>query len=270
MKNFAAIGALAVSAALSFAPQTFAAAKTYVSQTGSDANTSANCSRGSPCRNFAAAYTVTNAGGEIVALDSTGYGALTITKAISVTAPAGIVATVQVGGGTGFTVAAGANDVVTLRGLTFSASALNSGTGVAHSTGKLTILDSTFTGLNFGLTTTGKVTIVNTNFIGNLEGVKATGNGGGEANPPNGPTQVRIVSGNVLNNGTGFHMTDAGAKGGTCNGANIFFHSTNGGDSFPNVIGNATFAVADVRSPGELEQGVVNIGTYNPGPGGLP
>src|ERR1051325_6432172 len=83
-------------AIVGFAPSTFAAAKTYVSQTGSDSNTAANCSRGSPCRNFSAAYSVTNAGGEIVALDSTGYGALTITKAISVTAPAGIVATVQV------------------------------------------------------------------------------------------------------------------------------------------------------------------------------
>jgi parallel beta helix pectate lyase-like protein len=73
-----------------------AAQRTFVSAgSGSDANA---CTRQLPCRNFAAAMTATHFGGEVVVLDSGGYGAVTITQSLSLISPLGVYA-----GITGFT-----------------------------------------------------------------------------------------------------------------------------------------------------------------------
>jgi Right handed beta helix region len=92
------------------------ATRTWVSGVGDDANP---CSRTAPCKTFAGAISKTEAGGEIDVLDPGGFGALTITKSITIAA-AGVDAGVQVSGTNGFTVQAGSNDVVTLRGLDFN------------------------------------------------------------------------------------------------------------------------------------------------------
>src|SRR5713226_6872782 len=57
------------------------ATRTWVSGVGDDANP---CSRTAPCKTFAGAISKTAAGGEIDALDPAGYGALTITKSITI------------------------------------------------------------------------------------------------------------------------------------------------------------------------------------------
>lgn len=57
------------------------ATRTFVSGVGDDLNP---CSRTAPCKTFAGAISKTATGGEIDALDPGGYGALTITKAITV------------------------------------------------------------------------------------------------------------------------------------------------------------------------------------------
>src|SRR5450759_1326274 len=59
---------------------------TWVSGVGDDANP---CSRTAPCKTFAGAISKTAAGGEINALDPGGFGALTITKAITIDGGAG-------------------------------------------------------------------------------------------------------------------------------------------------------------------------------------
>jgi hypothetical protein len=89
------------------------ATRTWVSGVGDDANP---CSRIAPCKTFAGAISKTTPGGEINCLDSGGFGALTITKAISVACES-VEAGVLVAGTNGITVAAGASDVVVLRGL---------------------------------------------------------------------------------------------------------------------------------------------------------
>ncbi len=66
------------------------ATRTWVSGVGDDANP---CSRTAPCKTFAGAISKTAEGGEIDALDPAGYGAVTITK--SITLDGG-------GGGSGF------------------------------------------------------------------------------------------------------------------------------------------------------------------------
>jgi hypothetical protein len=57
------------------------ATRTWVSGVGDDANP---CSRTAPCKTFAGAISKTAAGGEISALDPGGYGAVTITKSITI------------------------------------------------------------------------------------------------------------------------------------------------------------------------------------------
>src|SRR6187401_2596973 len=55
--------------------------RTFVSTSGSDANP---CTRTDPCRNFQAAIANTLAGGEVVALDSGGYGTFTVDKSLTI------------------------------------------------------------------------------------------------------------------------------------------------------------------------------------------
>jgi hypothetical protein len=85
-----------------------------VSGVGDDANP---CSRTAPCKTFAGAISKTAAGGEIDALDPAGFGAVTITKAITLDGGGGQVASVLVAGTNGIVVQAGASDVVILRNL---------------------------------------------------------------------------------------------------------------------------------------------------------
>jgi hypothetical protein len=88
------------------------ATRTWVSGVGDDANP---CSRTAPCKTFAGAISKTAAGGEINCLDPGGFGAVTITKTITISCPyteGGLLAA-----GNGIIVNAGATDVVTLRGL---------------------------------------------------------------------------------------------------------------------------------------------------------
>ncbi len=96
------------------------ATRTWVSGVGDDANP---CSRTAPCKTFAGAISKTAAGGEINVLDPGGYGAVTITKSISIygAGEAGVL----VSGTNGIVITAGASDVVNIRGLVFDG--LNTG-----------------------------------------------------------------------------------------------------------------------------------------------
>lgn len=97
-----------------FAPQAMAqATRTWVSGVGDDANP---CSRTAPCKTFAGAISKTAASGEIDALDSGGFGSLTITKAITIDGGAAL-AGVLVAGTNAIIVNAGINDQVILRNL---------------------------------------------------------------------------------------------------------------------------------------------------------
>jgi parallel beta helix pectate lyase-like protein len=114
------VGVLSTIAALTAHAQ---ATRTWVSGVGDDANP---CSRTAPCKTFAGAISKTATGGEIDALDPGGFGALTITKSITIDGGPGI-AGVLVSGTNGFTVNAGTSAVVTLRNLTFEGT---NGTGL--------------------------------------------------------------------------------------------------------------------------------------------
>jgi hypothetical protein len=83
------------------------------------ANTAFNCSIAKPCRAFSEAIGVTTAGGEVIVLDSAGYGPVTIAQSVSLITPTGVYAGVSVPGGDGIVVNAPGATVV-LRGLTIN------------------------------------------------------------------------------------------------------------------------------------------------------
>jgi hypothetical protein len=72
---------LTVASFLSAAPASAQATRTWVSGVGDDANP---CSRTAPCKTFAGAISKTAVNGEINCLDPGGFGAVTITKSITI------------------------------------------------------------------------------------------------------------------------------------------------------------------------------------------
>src|ERR1700720_1935114 len=77
------LGLLGMFVAVGFnvAPAQAQATRTWVSGVGDDANP---CSRTAPCKTFAGAISKTAPFGEINCLDPGGFGAVTITKALSI------------------------------------------------------------------------------------------------------------------------------------------------------------------------------------------
>lgn len=111
--TFLLIALMSASAILASAPAGAQATRTWVSGVGNDANP---CSRTAPCKTFAGAISKTATGGEINALDPGGYGAVTITKSITIDGGGGQVASVLVAGTNGIVIS-GSGVVVTLRNL---------------------------------------------------------------------------------------------------------------------------------------------------------
>jgi hypothetical protein len=163
--------------ALAVAQRTFVSA---IPGVGNDANTVANCSLALPCRSFGAAMTVTATNGEIVVLDSGGYGRVTIDKSVSILAPAGVYA--------GISVFAGQNGVdittsginVTLRGLTINGQGGNRGIHVQASGVRLRVESCLIaglgdTGLYMLMFSTGDLSVVDTVIRDNAAGVYGIG-----------------------------------------------------------------------------------------------
>ena len=118
-------------------PATAAVQRTFVASTGSDAFP---CSLTQPCRGFAAALVQTNPGGEIIVLDSAGYGPVTIDKSVSIIAPAGIYAGVTAGSGNGIVVNAPGGNVI-LRGLEINGLGTSTGSGIVHQAAANLLID---------------------------------------------------------------------------------------------------------------------------------
>ena len=83
MLKLGIVSFVAMAAAFAMVPSVSSAqaTRTWVSGVGDDANP---CSRTAPCKTFAGAISKTATGGEINAIDSGGFGAVTITKSITI------------------------------------------------------------------------------------------------------------------------------------------------------------------------------------------
>lgn len=138
------------------------ATRTWVSGVGDDANP---CSRTAPCKTFAGAISKTAASGVISVLDPGGFGAVTITKAMTIES-VGDWGGILSANTNGVIVNAGVNDVVTLRSLSIH----GAGTGLSAvkflAGGKLVVdncyIGDTATGIDFEPAGASKLQVINT------------------------------------------------------------------------------------------------------------
>jgi len=164
------------------------ATRTWVSGVGDDVNP---CSRTAPCKTFAGAISKTAANGEIDALDPGGFGAVTITKSITIDG--------TWGAGFGSILASGTSGVivndsltgtpntiiVTLRKLSINGAATTAGSGIRFISGKtLNVEDCQI----FGFTGSGSV--------GRGISVELTG----------GPRNVFVKNTNIMNCTVGIRL----------------------------------------------------------------
>jgi hypothetical protein len=144
------------------------ASRTWVSGVGDDVNP---CSRTAPCKTFAGAISKTAAGGEISVLDPGGFGAVTITKSITINGE-GTLAGILAAGTNGVIVNPGVNDVVVLRNISINGvgTGLN---GIRHLNGRLRVEKCTIEGfssrgidvVHTSTSTPGELVVVDSRFV---------------------------------------------------------------------------------------------------------
>jgi hypothetical protein len=208
------------------------ATRTWISGVGSDANP---CSRTAPCQTFAGAFPKTAIGGEIDTLDPGGFGAVTLTKAITLA---------DEGVGEGGILVAGTNGIVVncsdptcivvIRGLVIDGGPPGSGSlaGVKFITGKTLIIENStirnFTGaspngygVNFAPFTSQTYNLVLENDTISSNGSFAANTGGGVLIGPSGLASVDAVLDHVRLVGN-----NAGLRADNTNGSNNFINVT--------------------------------------------
>jgi hypothetical protein len=123
------------------------ATRTWVSGVGDDVNP---CSRTAPCKTFAGAISKTAAGGEINCLDPGGFGAVTITKAITIDC-LHTLGGVLAAGTNGVNVNAAAGDRIVLRGLDINGAGSGVNGILFSAGGSLHVEDSVISGMQNGI-----------------------------------------------------------------------------------------------------------------------
>ncbi len=220
------------------------ATRTWVSGVGDDANP---CSRTAPCKTFAGTISKTAARGEINCLDPGGFGAVTITKSITILCT-NTVGGILAAGTTGVIVNVLSTDSVVLDGLDIE----GFGTGIAgvrmSGAGKLTIRNTVIRnfsqfGVNMAGSQNARLLMDNVTVLRSTVGLALQGSAAGVQN-------FGIVRDSLLDsNQTQGVLADNGAfllfdttmitgsptSGTTANGATI---ATNGNNVFrPNIAG---------------------------------
>ena len=215
------------------------ATRTWVSGVGDDANP---CSRTAPCKTFAGAISKTAAGGEINVLDPGGFGAVTITKSITIRSDH-IEAGVLVSGTNGIIVSAGPADRVVLEGLDIEG--LGTGLhGVSVLSGKevyiirCSIRHFTQNGVNMASSTNAGHAFINDSLIAfNAGGVNAQGTA----------NIASITNTNILSN-TSFAVQANGANNIVGVQSSVLNHS-------PTAISLLSGGIAISVGPSNLIQG---------------
>jgi hypothetical protein len=206
-------------------PASAQATRTFVSGVGDDANP---CSRTAPCKTFAGAISKTSAGGEIDTLDPGGFGAVTITKAITLADEGVGEGGVLVAGTNGITISAGATDIIILRGLQIDG-------GPAGS--------SSLNGVKFN---TGGALMIQNCAIRNFTG--GSPNGYGIAFTPSSAASLLVTDTVVSNNGTG------------STGGGIFIQPSGSAAVTANLVRvNAASNVVGIRVDGTNSTGTISV-----------
>ncbi|MBO9712255.1 hypothetical protein [Sphingomonas sp.] len=204
------------------------ATRTWVSGVGDDVNP---CSRTAPCKTFAGAISKTAAGGEINCIDPGGFGAVTITKSMTIICDE-VGAGVLVSGTNGFIINDGGagTAVVTISGIDIE--------GIGYSTGGSGIRGVWFI--------SGAALTVRNSIIRNF---RDTSNGSGITFSPSGA--AKLVVDNVTLSGNG----NTGVGGG------IVIQ--------PTGTGSAKASIVNTRSISNTNNGLLVNTTGNTGPGNL-
>jgi len=205
------------------------ATRTWVSGVGDDANP---CSRTAPCKTFAGAISKTATGGEISALDPGGFGAVTITKSITINGD-GTLAGILAASTNGIIVNVPTTDTVIIRSLSINGSmgasiGLN---GIRFIGGRhlhvenCSIYGFSNRGIDAVVTTgTAELTVVNTSITNAGVAIRAEAQGGSTINAEihncrmqRGVTGVDAVTGSkvvvsdsVITNNTSFGLQSEG------------------------------------------------------------
>ncbi len=212
----ALLGTLFV-ASLAIAPAHAQATRTWVSGVGDDANP---CSRTAPCKTFASAISKTATNGEIDVLDPGGFGAVTITKSISIYNDGVGEAGVLVSGTNGIIIT-GAATVVNLRGLIFDG--LNTGINAVLISvpANVTIMNCVIQEFASGAGTAG-VNVANSSGTVNLKIMDTTiidNNAGVFIKPTGGAIAKVSIDRSRIDNNNGGGVRLDGTGGGTVNAA---------------------------------------------------
>ena len=157
------------------------AARTWISAVGDDVNP---CSRTAPCRTLQGAYSKTGANGEIDAIDAGTYGALTITKSITINFT-NVNGSVLSSGINGISINIAATDQVRLIGIQMQGGSSGTATGImSDGSGQVIVenckINGYFTGINMG-GINAHLTLNNTTITGGLlttaTGIRLSGSG---------------------------------------------------------------------------------------------
>jgi hypothetical protein len=252
----AVVAAACVSAQTGYAQNS----RTFVSNTGAAGNTVQGCSASSPCDTFAHALSVTNSGGEINCLNAGEFGAVTITKSVTINCEGASNGGIAVNGDAVAITINTASILVNLIGLDINGQNLGGGNGVSITAAATVFIrnckiygfvrNGTFTGnaVLFEPGASGGALIVDNifaanNYIGILENITS------------GSGNLTVRNSNISNNSVGIV---AQVNGGTHAGAtieqttlafNYFGLETNGGTV---LIGGSTIV--------NSQTGVLNAG----------
>jgi len=233
--------------------------RTFVSNSGDDANAASDCKRPTPCRTFAVAFAHTQSGGQIVALDATGFGPLTINRPVTVIGPADSSYISVAANTVGITLSAGATDRVVIRNMNISGDGLSNTTGILVNSGLLVLQNSIVKELTTGLKVNGtKADVINTDFFGNTLAIQTNG-AGAAYNSGVGlwfcpcTTLVRINAGNFISNTTVFTENNPTSTNGQSSAT--FYVLQNGTQFSANITGYTNLMT------------VTGTGAVPPGPG---
>ena len=215
------------------------ATRTWVSGVGDDANP---CSRTAPCKTFAGAISKTATGGEIDCIDPGGFGAVTITKAITIDGTgtfAGILSALT----NGIIVNAPATDIVTIRGISINGGGGTGGiNGIRFIAGKAlnviscVIQSGTGNGIDVALNTASEAQVSVTDCVIK----KWAGDGISIANAQGGAVRFTIERTLSAENSNGLHVKGGNSQG-TARNCVFALNTTNG------VFADAVSGVAVVR-----------------------
>jgi hypothetical protein len=177
------------------------ATRTWVSGVGDDVNP---CSRTAPCKTWAGAISKTAAGGIIDALDPGGFGALTITKAMTLEGNGTLASTLSSGtNGIVINITSGTGRNVVLRNILIDGSGVTLGiNGINFIAGDSLLVEDCYikaystTGILFQPNSNANLQVNRTSVSECVIGIRATGVGAVTAS-------ASIADSTVSNNGTG-------------------------------------------------------------------